>query len=53
VEIIEFHDPVLVDAYPKGWRDDRDVAAELAARVQDVIQAGLYCNLERRGSVFA
>lgn len=53
--IIEFHEPVPPPSVAGGSRgaDERDAADELAARVRATIQAGVYRNLERRGSVFA
>jgi 1-acyl-sn-glycerol-3-phosphate acyltransferase len=51
--IIEFHEPIPTAHYTA--RDAKDPATVLAVsdQVRDVIQQGVYRNLERRGSVFA
>lgn len=51
--IIEFHKPITVTEYPPDAADDASLVMRLADRVRDTIQAGLYQNLQRRGSVFA
>ncbi len=47
--IIEFHPPVE----PTGEAADPASVMRIADSVRDTIQAGVYSNLERRGSVFA
>jgi 1-acyl-sn-glycerol-3-phosphate acyltransferase len=51
--IIEFHEPIPLDGYPADAADDAALVMQLADRVRDTIQQGLFRNLERRGSVFA
>jgi 1-acyl-sn-glycerol-3-phosphate acyltransferase len=50
--IIEFHPPVHLD-YPPEAADDASLVMQISDQVRDIVQAGLYRNLERRGSVFA
>ena len=47
--IIEFHAPIPM----RGRAADQATVLEVSDHVRDVIQAGVYANLERRGSVFA
>jgi 1-acyl-sn-glycerol-3-phosphate acyltransferase len=51
--IIEFHQPIPTSHLAPEAADDAALVMELSDRVRDVIQEGLYTNLERRGSVFA
>jgi hypothetical protein len=51
--MIEFHDPIPMDGFAEDAADDPGVVMRLTDQVRDVIQDGLYRNLERRGSVFA
>ena len=51
--IIEFHEPVDVAGYGAGAARDPAVVMAIADAVRDTIQAGVYANLERRGSVVA
>jgi 1-acyl-sn-glycerol-3-phosphate acyltransferase len=51
--MIEFHEPIPVEAYGADAAEDPGVVMRLTDQVRDVIQDGLYRNLERRGSVFA
>lgn len=53
--IIEFHPPVIPGDLGLGPDDADDPRAvlRLSDRVRDVIQTGIYRNLEERGSVFA
>ena len=51
--IIEFHEPIPTSHLAPEAADDAALVMELSDRVRDVIQNGLYANLERRGSVFA
>jgi 1-acyl-sn-glycerol-3-phosphate acyltransferase len=51
--MIEFHDPIPPEAFGSADADDPAAVMRLTDHVRDVIQAGLYRNLERRGSVFA
>jgi 1-acyl-sn-glycerol-3-phosphate acyltransferase len=51
--IIEFHEPIPVDKYGPDAANDASLVMHLADQVRDTIQAGLYTNLQRRGSVFA
>jgi 1-acyl-sn-glycerol-3-phosphate acyltransferase len=51
--MIEFHEPIPVEAYTPDAAEDPGAVMRLTDQVRDVIQEGLYRNLERRGSVFA
>ena len=51
--IIEFHEPITLDAHGPEAADDARLVMQVSDRVRDTIQSGLYRNLERRGSVFA
>jgi 1-acyl-sn-glycerol-3-phosphate acyltransferase len=51
--IIEFHAPIPTSHLAPEAADDAALIMELSDQVRDVIQTGLYTNLERRGSVFA
>ncbi|HEV7678943.1 MAG TPA: lysophospholipid acyltransferase family protein [Candidatus Dormibacteraeota bacterium] len=51
--IIEFHEPIPVEAFGADAAEDPGVVMRLTDQVRDVIQDGLYRNLERRGSTFA
>ena len=51
--MIEFHQPIPVDEFDPEAADDPATVMRLSDQVRDVIQDGLYRNLERRGSVFA
>ena len=53
--IIEFHEPVDPAAAGHGPEAAEDMATvmQISDRVRDTIQQGVYCNLQRRGSVFA
>ena len=51
--MIEFHQPIPVDEFDPDAAEDPATVMRLSDRVRDVIQDGLYRNLERRGSVFA
>jgi 1-acyl-sn-glycerol-3-phosphate acyltransferase len=51
--MIEFHEPIPVEALGADAADDPGVVMRLTDRVRDVIQNGLYRNLERRGSIFS
>ena len=51
--MIEFHDPIPVDDFGPGAAEDAGLVMRLTDQVRDVIQGGIYRNLERRGSVFA
>lgn len=51
--MIEFHEPITLDGHRAADAEDPGVVMRLSDRVRDVIQDGLYRNLERRGSVFA
>jgi 1-acyl-sn-glycerol-3-phosphate acyltransferase len=51
--IIEFHEAIPTSHLAPEAADDAALVMELSDRVRDVIQDGLYANLERRGSVFA
>jgi 1-acyl-sn-glycerol-3-phosphate acyltransferase len=51
--VIEFHDPIPVDEYAPDSAEDPATVMRISDQVRDVIQDGLYRNLERRGSVFA
>jgi 1-acyl-sn-glycerol-3-phosphate acyltransferase len=50
--MIEFHEPIPLDEYDADAADDPGVVMRISDQVRDVIQDGLYRNLERRGSVF-
>jgi 1-acyl-sn-glycerol-3-phosphate acyltransferase len=50
--IIEFHEPIPTDGYTHADADDPAAVLALSDQVRDVIQQGVYRNLERRGSVF-
>jgi 1-acyl-sn-glycerol-3-phosphate acyltransferase len=50
--MIEFHEPIPVDAFGEDAAEDPGVVMRLTDQVRDVIQDGIYRNLERRGSVF-
>jgi len=50
--VIEFHRPMQLD-YPPEAADDASLVMQVSDQVRDVVQGGLYRNLERRGSVFA
>jgi 1-acyl-sn-glycerol-3-phosphate acyltransferase len=50
--MIEFHEPIPVDAFGEEAAEDPGVVMRLTDQVRDVIQDGIYRNLERRGSVF-
>jgi 1-acyl-sn-glycerol-3-phosphate acyltransferase len=51
--MIEFHEPIPVEAYGADAAEDPGVVMRLSDEVRETIQDGLYRNLERRGSVFA
>ncbi len=51
--IIEFGEPIQPGDMAAGGRVDPRAVLELSDRVRDVIQAGVYRNLQRRSSVFA
>jgi hypothetical protein len=51
--IIEFHEPIVLDAHGPEAAEDAGLVMQVSDQVRDTIQAGLYRNLERRGSVFA
>jgi 1-acyl-sn-glycerol-3-phosphate acyltransferase len=51
--IIEFHPPVQLSTEERDAVGDPGRMLAIADRVRDVIQAGVYRNLERRRSVFA
>jgi 1-acyl-sn-glycerol-3-phosphate acyltransferase len=51
--MIEFHEPIPVEHYGEDAAEDAGLVMRLMDDVRDVIQDGLYRNLERRGSVFA
>jgi 1-acyl-sn-glycerol-3-phosphate acyltransferase len=51
--IIEFHAPIPTSHLAPEAADDAALVMDLSDQVRDVIQGGLYANLERRGSVFA
>jgi 1-acyl-sn-glycerol-3-phosphate acyltransferase len=51
--IIEFHPPLQLSAEERDAVGDPGRMLAVADRVRDVIQAGVYRNLERRRSVFA
>ena len=51
--IIEFHQPIPTEHLGPDAAEDQAQVMQLSDGVRDVIQAGLYANLERRGSVFA
>lgn len=51
--IIEFHEPISTTEYDSAHANDPATVLALSDRVRDVIQKGVYRNLERRGSVFA
>jgi len=50
--IIEFHPPIPTTDHDPSDANDPAVVLALSDRVRDVIQEGIYRNLERRGSVF-
>ena len=51
--IIEFHEPIDVAAYGPDAAGDPSTVLAISDQVRDVIQAGVYANLQRRQSVFA
>jgi len=51
--MIEFHEPISVDGYAAEAAEDPSLVMSLTDTVRDVIQDGIYRNLEKRGSVFA
>jgi 1-acyl-sn-glycerol-3-phosphate acyltransferase len=51
--IIEFHAPLHLSAAERAAAGDPAVTLAIADRVRDIIQAGVYRNLQRRRSVFA
>lgn len=51
--VMEFHEPIRMDGFGPRAADDAGLVLELTEQVRDVIQAGVYRNLELRGSVFA
>lgn len=51
--MIEFHEPIAVEAHGADAAEDPGLVMRLMDQVRDVIQDGIYRNLERRGSVFA
>jgi 1-acyl-sn-glycerol-3-phosphate acyltransferase len=51
--IIEFHQPVQLSAEERDAAEDPGRILAISDRVRDVIQAGVYRNLDRRQSVFA
>ncbi len=51
--IIEFHEPVDLRGYDADSARDPGTVMRIADAVRDTIQAGVWGNLERRGSVFA
>jgi 1-acyl-sn-glycerol-3-phosphate acyltransferase len=50
--MIEFHEPIPVARFGADAAEDPSVVMRLTDDVRDIIQDGLYRNLERRGSVF-
>jgi 1-acyl-sn-glycerol-3-phosphate acyltransferase len=50
--IIEFHPPLELSAAERGSAGDPGRVLAISDRVRDVIQAGVYRNLERRRAVF-
>jgi 1-acyl-sn-glycerol-3-phosphate acyltransferase len=51
--IIEFHQPIDLSEEGEGAADDPGRVFAISDQVRDVIQAGVYGNLQRRRSVFA
>ena len=51
--IIEFHQPIDVTAQSAAHASEPGRVLGISDRVRDVIQAGVYRNLQRRQSVFA
>lgn len=51
--IIEFHPPLHLSAAERNAAGDPGAALEISDRVRDIIQTGVYRNLQRRKSVFA
>ena len=51
--IIEFHEPVDVSNHGPDAAGDPSTVLAISDQVRDVIQAGVYANLQRRQSVFA
>lgn len=51
--IIEFHQPIDLSTATDDDADDQSRVFAIADQVRDVIQAGVYRNLQRRRSVFA
>ncbi len=51
--IIEFHPPLQLSAEERTAAGDPAAMLEISDRVRDVIQSGVYRNLQRRKSVFA
>jgi 1-acyl-sn-glycerol-3-phosphate acyltransferase len=51
--IIEFHPPLHLSDEERGAAGDPGLMLAISDRVRDVIQAGVYRNLQRRQSVFA
>ncbi|MFN2450755.1 MAG: lysophospholipid acyltransferase family protein [Candidatus Dormibacteria bacterium] len=50
---IHFGTPITLDGYGPGAADDPAVVLEVADRVRDTVQAGVWRLLEERGSIFA
>ena len=50
--VIEFHEPIVQKTHRPQDADDAGKVLRLSDQVRDIIQAGVYRNLERRGSVF-
>jgi len=50
--IIEFHPPLQLSAAERDAAADPGQMLAISDRVRDVIQAGVYRNLERRRAVF-
>ena len=51
--IIEFHEPIAVAAQSADDAAEPGRVLDISDQVRDVIQAGVYRNLQRRQSVFA
>ncbi|MFN2525261.1 MAG: lysophospholipid acyltransferase family protein [Actinomycetota bacterium] len=50
--LIEFGDPIPMDAYPEDAAEDPMLVFDLSDRVRDTIQQMLYRNLKLRGNAF-
>ncbi|MBJ7608690.1 MAG: acyltransferase family protein [Candidatus Dormibacteraeota bacterium] len=51
--IIEFHAPIAVPAHGDQATADPGRVLAISDQVREIIQAGIYCNLQRRHSVFS